>query len=552
MKNLKYIFFLIFIIGTTIISSCSDDDDSLGTADRLFRPIVSESSVGGTWIRINWSRYTGVKSFKLEISTDSFATVDSITVDTISYTFENLNYSTVYQIRLKCIGETQESNYYVCKDYETSKLATDLTSPKSSDELDTQIKVNWNSDCDYDSLVVYKEKKYLASAHIGSYPITATDFKNGYKIFKNLDTNTLYYVIAYKNGAYVGENKYTTCAPQIFSGYICDLRNLDDEDSYTALNQTLADSIYNLATIAGYEKVTFILSGGTHYQLSGFLFNMSTTIVTGLSFSGTATLDVSGNFDVAADATIGTICLKNINLSDHTSKPKSASNFGGTYVFNLSNSGVSIDSLNLESCNIQYKRGLIRMKSQQTIKNVVVNDCIIDSIGNYGLVNNANDKARIEDITVTNSTISNCEKMFTCGKALGINSISIANCTFCYAPDKSGNYILDYSGNSLTAITIKNSIFGPGKTLSGDIVSVNGFRCNSGYQMTADKSYCTSDLSWTNTEVTINGSAVSGPLDLETLSSPASSVFTDPDNGDFTVNDATLKEQSIGDPRWLE
>ena len=165
MKNIfkyKTLFFAILLC-VGLLSGCKDDE-SLGNADRLFRPIMHDGSYGGTWIKLNWDRYTGAKKYELELSVDSFKTVLATgKTDSISYTFTNLNFDTKYQVRLRSIGDitltsgdTIKSAYYVTPDVTTLDYPTKLITPTVLDVIDNSIRVKWDI-----STSVYTQIKVL-------------------------------------------------------------------------------------------------------------------------------------------------------------------------------------------------------------------------------------------------------------------------------------------------------------------------------------------------------------------------------------------------------
>lgn len=150
------------VLFTALLSAgmlCSCDDDTLGQADRLFRPVIGEETIGGTWIKLKWDRYEGANEFELELSTDSFANILQTHVTTLNtFTFEELEYDTKYNIRIKSLGNNIASEYYVHKDLTTNDFPTQLTTLTSSDVVDVAVRVQWNvTDNPYTSLSVFKK-----------------------------------------------------------------------------------------------------------------------------------------------------------------------------------------------------------------------------------------------------------------------------------------------------------------------------------------------------------------------------------------------------------
>ncbi len=544
MKNIfkyKTLFFAILLC-VGLLSGCKDDE-SLGNADRLFRPIMHDGSYGGTWIKLNWDRYTGAKKYELELSVDSFKTVLATgKTDSISYTFTNLNFDTKYQVRLRSIGDitltsgdTIKSAYYVTPDVTTLDYPTKLITPTVLDVIDNSIRVKWDI-----STSVYTQIKVLLdkATEYKTVTLTAADNLAGTKIIGGLQPQTSYIVKIYQGDAYMGKKTFTTASSQVFTGDVVDLRNFTDDQSKNIITQSFVDSI----STAHPDGLNLVLSGGTTYNIGTILVPVNINFITGLSFKGKAIMAIDGNFATPPAKTVGTLRFEKIFFTEGATKLKTAGNFGGTYLFNFNQTGAILDKMILENCDIKYKRGAIRMQTTATINQISINNCLFDSIGDYGIVNNANDASYIKDIIVKNSTVAHAAKLFTCGKKLGINSLTIENLTSCYSPTSTANYFLDYNTNTVPGgISIKNSLFG---AASG--VSTNGMR-SSCSNISITNCFRTSDLVWT---LGADGVTQTAPInDFADFGKTTVQIFTDPTKSNFKVSDAKLVNK-IGDPRW--
>jgi len=526
------------IIFTLIYSGCKEDDD-LGMADRLFRPIISDTSYGGTWIRLVWDKYASANSYQLQLSTDTFQTILSeVETDTTFYRFDNLEYDTDYFIRIKSIGETLESDYFENDIIRTSDYPTKLENITSSDVIDTQVKVKW-TDVSYDSLVVM-------SADTVFKTVVLTEANNTDKqvIIKALTAESDYIVKAFLDGGYQGKKSFSTIAPQVFDGDVLDLRGYSDEESYSMLNQTFFDQL----AIDYPGGVTIVLSGGTKYELSGGIGITSPfSLVTGYTVNGKAIIEVNGNFDLPASATVGNVYFESLAFTDHPNKPKTTdSNYGGTYVMNISGSGSSLDSLLFEDCDIRYKRGVLRIKTGATVKAISFNNCFIDSISGYGVVNLDNSGVITNSISLTNSTISHTYLIVRADKASNpLQSFVASNLTIYKSGGTTGTYLFDLKNHPLTEKgEISNCIFGPGAA-----ETLNGYRSASS-TIKIQNNYRTSDCIWTY-NVDANGVPTGdvAPIESTQLTETAAEIFGDVNDNDYTVTDSRLKDK-IGDSRW--
>ena len=554
MKNINFkTLFLLLVLSTGLFVSCQDDAFLAGP-NRLFRPIIQSPTAYQTSIQLVWAKYKGAKSYELNLSVDSFKTMlkDDRT-DSTTHTFTGLNYDTKYQIRIRAIGDsilangdTIKSQYFVVQDVTTLDYPTKLISPTSSDIIDNSVRLFWNqSSAVYTRIDICLNKD---SAAVGSVSLTDADNLAGVKIVKGLQPSTTYYLKIYQGDAYMGKKIVKTAAAQVFTGDVVDLRGYSDAQALTILHQTFVDTL----GINHPNGLNLILSGGTTYTIPTLLLPVSMNIVTGLSFNGKAIMAVNGGFAISPAITVDQVRFEKVFFAggNTSGKTKTDGNYGGTYLFNLNQSAGNLNKLILEGCDIKYKRGVVRMQTTATIGNISMNNCLCDSIGGYGVINNGNAASRINDIVVSNSTFAHCDKLFVGGQTLGINSITISNITTYCAPATSF-YFLDYNTNLVPGgITITNSVFGPGFTGSTiatiALASVNGIR-SSATNVTVSNCYNTNDLTWAVNAVTLL--PVAPITSFTNLGSPSTSIFGNVATGNYTVTDTRL-DKVIGDPRW--
>jgi len=392
------------------------------------------------------------------------------------------------------------------------------------------------------------------SAAIASVNLTSTDNLAGVKIVKGLLPATTYYLKIYQGDAYMGKKVVKTAAAQVFTGDVVDLRGYTDAQAQNLLHQTFIDTL----GINHPNGLNLILSGGTSYTIPALLLPVSMNIVTGLSFNGKAIMAVNGGFGVSPNVNLDQIRFEKVFFTQGTiaGKSKTDNYYGGTYLFNLNQAAGNVNKFTLESCDIKYKRGVIRMQAAATIATVTMNNCLCDSISGYGVINNANAASRINDIVVSNSTFAHADKLFVCGQTLGINSISISNITTYCTPVASG-YFLDYNGNLVPGgVSIKNSVFGPGFTAPSTSTpyivgsAVNGMRFSTVTppNVTVTGCYKTSDLTWAINATTLLPNA---PItDFVDLGATSATIYGNPAAGNYTVKDATRLVKKAGDPRW--
>ncbi|HEY6915021.1 MAG TPA: DUF5123 domain-containing protein [Paludibacter sp.] len=560
MKRILNIKILVIFTALLSMAFTSCKDDMLLGPDRLFRPILTATK-GMTWIQVTWDRYSDDKMYHLEISTDSFKTVLRInTTDSTQFTYTNLDFDTDYQIRIYSTGDKVLSNNDTIRSrYFTTEVTTDdfptyLISPTSADAVDNSIRVKWSkSNLVYTRINVMLNKDSVYK----SVALTAADNEAGVKIISGLQPGTSYIVKIFTGdteGDYKGKKTFKTAASQVLNGVVVDLRNYPDEQALNILTQAYIDSIATAHPALGDSVVNIVLGGGTKYILPTINIPFSANIVTGLSFSGKAIMAVNGSFGVKPATTVASLKVDKIFFSEGTTtgKTKLDGNFGGTYLFNFNQADGNLKKLSIDNCDIKYKRGAVRLQTTMSLDSLVIDNCVFDSIGGYGIVNNANDGSYIGDIVMTNSTVAHAEKLFVCGKAKGINSLNISRLTTCYAPGYltagpvTTNYFFDYNTNTIPGgITVQNSLFG---ACAG--ASTYGIRTGANTATAFLNCYRTSDLVWTTDLVS---GAAKYPIEaLSDFGKSSIDIFENPKASNFKLNSNTASGliKTIGDPRW--
>ena len=534
------------------------------TAPRLFRPILSDDNIVAgldadtvPYIKVTWNKYTDANQYVVKaVAADGTDSV-IITTDSTGCTFNNLGYDKEYNIKIHSVNTVSglQSKDYVATTM-TSDFPTVLNTFTSSNIIDTQVRVTWNTDgADFDSLRIYKQSNDSLCKKV---LVTSSELAAGQKIIRGLNSKTSYRVEAYHGTAYKGKKLFSTVASENYEGAVVDLRGLTDDESYkffststTSLYANAIDSIVQL--YYPNQDVTFVLQGGTTYRLPTLVLPATTgkiKFVTGLSLNGEANFAVSGSFNANANATIGGVEFSKIFFTDAPleSKIKTQANYGGTYLFNFNAAGSDIKSISISNCIIKYKRGICRIQAATAIDTFKIDNCIVDSIGGYGITNADNAGASIRNITATNCTFSSCEKTFVGTKqsANPINQIDIENCTFvyCIADTKP---IFDYKGCTVATFILKNCLFGSAGKFPGDVIATGITGWSGTVAPTASDCYFTSDYLWT---LGTDGVTPTAQIPGTSLSTNTAGTFTSPTTSNFKIISADILKKNIGDPRW--
>lgn len=536
------------LLGAGALVSCQQEK-VLPEPDALFRPIPNNPEYGGDWIEVSWDKYEGADYFELQI-VGKDGLNETVQTDTTFYRFEGLNYDTSYDIMLRSLSRSTglTSRFYQLATVTTNDFPTRLN-PVTA--IDNTARVSWTDET-ITRLVFFSyeldEDGERIETEYSEFAVPAgTDLAE----VTDLLPGTSYVVYAYDGETYKGKKLFKTAAAEEYSGVVVDLRKVSGDEAYGIFTQ---DYVNGFIDANPDQDITFVLAGGTHYELATVNINATAgtvSIVTGLSFEGKATFEVSGNFAVNEGCAVNRILIKDVLFTEHPNKTKESSNFGGCYLFNFNKANASLQTLELVNCDIRYKRGVCRSQTTATIENYIIDGCTFDYIGGYGISNADNAAAYIRNIDVKNSTFGHCEKLFVSSKPTEKEvNINVENCTFIWMLGTS-TLILDMNTMNLNA-SFKNCIFGPGGNKSV-VSTINTYRAADGSSVSTDGCYGTTDLAWT---MNAEGTAPNCPaFDLKSTGADAAGTFSKAviDYAAFEEMDLKViaKDVKAGDPRWL-
>lgn len=515
--------FVVVLAAISFLVACNKNND-LTDPTRLFRPVLKEQLMSeGNWVAASWQAIKGAQSYTIQLSRDTFKTVDAtVSVDTSTVRFENLKWNQLYQVQVRANAKDTvlNSKMSFLGAVKTPKFPTILNTPTSNDATDEAIRVSWvNSGAAVTSIKVLKLSD---SSLVKEVAITSQDIARGNKVITGLAAATTYVVYLYSGTTVRGWDNYTTKAA--LAGNIVDLRGITDRPS------VLADTLPVIPAGS-----TVILKRGQTYVISSSInLNKAVTIMGGtdLSVPDQAIINLPANFNIAAGSNIEYVDFKDVYLQGTDAASK--------YVFNVNNA-CTVGRISFESCKAEFFRGVVRLQNQAiTVSDFTVNNSIIDSIGGYGVLTVDGTNCKANNITLTNSTVYKAEVIIVSRN--NANTVTIENCTFNEAP-RAGNYLINFStsgtNNVTSGIKIANNIFGIGKSNAG-ATAVRGVQVGSG-SVDASNNYSTADYSATSNQIP----------NLNSYSRKSTELFQDPANGNFKIVDNGYPGRSnTGDPRW--
>ena len=210
---------------------------------------------------------------------------------------------------------------------------------------------------------------------------------------------------------------------------------------------------------------------------------------------------------------------------------------GGCQYFINQSKPATVGELSLKGIEINgMERSLIRTQGTEAIKidNIIVDNCVMTDMSNangYSVFYFGTNTTTIGKLDIKNSTFNKSQRSFIeSSRAPVANGIFISDCTF-YNNVASGRYFMDANGQS-TNLTMTNVILG--KTF--DAATSRGARTAGA--MTFTNCLRTSDCVYGSNNI----------ADLPAGEQSSADIFTDPDNGDFTLKIDT----KVGDPRWYK
>jgi hypothetical protein len=511
---------VIVVISFGLFISCKKKEVMEPT--RLFRPVIAgELAVDSNTIVASWQKIAGATAYEFQLSRDTFLTVDlSLPLDTNVAVVKKLLFNQLYQLRVRAIASdtTLNSRWFDLGAIKT--LSSILKVPGVDDITYNSVRVRWTSKGA--AVTAIKIIKTSDSSVVSEAPLTTADIMSEYKVVSGLQASTGYTIFLYSGKDERGYVDFTTKAP--FSGTVIDLSAISGRPG------VLADTLPAIPSGS-----TVLLKRGEVYNIASTIsINKSLVIMSAPDLLNTtqAKLFFTSNFDFADGATIDSIEFNDLYLVSDS--------YSGRYVFNTSKSA-NVGKIKFMNSRVEIFRGMVRLKEGAALINdFIINNCIIDSIGNYFVLNINTASSKINNISIINSTIYKVEGVIASSQSS--SSVLITDCTFSEAPlGNSKNHYIDYNANTITdGITVNNCIFGIGKS-SGGATTVKDVRAADGTVIGAGNNYRTSDHTTAGNDFP----------NITTYTRPASELWQDPASGNFKIADNGFPgRNSTGDPRW--
>lgn len=520
MKNLIKILGLVFSLSILIISSCSDDIDPVNTelnTERAFAPVNLTARIRNqTTIELDWTVRETVQQYTVEFYEDSLEFNEAIrTVTVLPDSLplrEKFFGDTRYSIRVKSISSDPDVAESTYAETTIRTEAENIFLPfEPYDVLWDEITVRFPENSEVTRLVINPGGVERS--------ISAAEATAGAVTISELTGLTDYSITLYNNNSPRGLNEVTTLVDP-------------SSPNVTLLNP--GDDIVG-AVAAAAAGSTVLLNPGDYASGLGTI-----TVNKEITIRGQYPYDRPVIYN-GLELVSGALNTQLIDLEMDGSLDEVST------VIDLDEDGVMYGPVSIVGCDIHdYGRQLIYGNAEATLESFSVDNSVITNFvaGGGDFIDFRS--SHVGQISLTNSTFNNtpADRSFirmdaaSAYSETGLTStVVIDHCTI-YSCVSGSNRLL-YVRFLDNDLTVSNTLIAETEsffTRDGDtspIAMINnnyfnapgfhtpGYRSESGFQF--DQSGLTENPG-----------------------------FANPETGDFTVSNQTLKDNQVGDPRWLE
>lgn len=542
MNNINKIAALACIALMGGMSACTDgnDWDADGSYAGTFRPTslsCEQTGKGETTVMFTFGSVPGATSYQIEASTDTI-TAEEVNPDNIvaevtksPATVDGFKMETTYWTRIRAISPSGNSKWIAAKKFTTE--AINVINSDLTETTMTSVTVRWTGGTALTKATVEKQEELVREIEPTEEQKAAGEMK-----ITELQPATIYTIKLWN-----GENRVGMVSVITQSGGPTGDYNITFDPAST-MGEQLADVAAKAAEDGNDEyTVTVIIPAGVEAMIADKPAEESTDEASALTLPAGMSVTFYGERGNAMD--VVTI-YKSLNLDGRHSvvKFQNLTVTGAGYLLNQSNV-CAVDSLIIEDCKVSGFTGNTFIRTQggkyeatNAIGCLKLANSTFDNCGKgYGFIHV--DGTIINNIDIDGCTFSN---ICTTGKCFfmqskyvqGIESMRIKNSTF-YNYCGNAQYFIDFKDKSVGPETfeLSNCIFG--KTADETT--------NKNVRGTCDVDDHTSNCKLLSDCFKV----IKGADKLEDKSS--ADIFTDPDNGDFTLKTGCGIEK-CGDPRW--
>ena len=551
METKKINTYMLVLFSSLLLLFACKEEDELFPETRLFRPVLAEDlRADGNSIIVNLGKLKRAVSYTIEVSRDSFETIDYtlqadtnyVVIDDALLAGDPLFWNTLYQVRATAHAADPQYDSKVSDlgSVRTERFPSILNLPATYDVTDVAARVSWTvAGALVTQIKVFSSTDLKLLTPLMEFDVSSADQAAGESVVNGLDPSTSYQIAIYSSGTLRGWADYRTLAPDIDPSApgVIDIRA--HEDPAAVAN----------AVAAAADGSIILVKRGMTYDLPQDDLNKSITIRAAYGFGPQkAKLYTTGNWNIANGANIDHIRFIDLELRGE--------DFGGDYIFNPQRDNVFVGEVLFENCEIGTVRGIMRIRNTIEIDNFKIINCVVDSLGGYGILTTDTNPsspmtAHVNNIVLQNSTFNKVQAGITSRN--NSQSILIDGCTFSnFITGGSGNYIFRYRGGSgnndvINGIAIRNSIFGPGWDAAGTMTyAIRGKDGLPNTNIEVVNTYSTAEFSFQA------GFEIPG-FPIGNYGGSQTHLWVDPFGNNFNFKDGSFSGRfDSGDPRWRE
>ncbi len=493
---------------------CDDDIDPLVEeldVDRVFSPIGLEARIRNmTTIELTWDLRDDAAQYVVEFSEDSLAFNSIIRTVTVmpdelplQETFDG---QTRYSARVKGVsGEGLSDSKWSAVTIMTD--AENIFLPIQDGDIDAlEATLRWQANSDVTHFVIIPGNTQRE--------ITDGEKEDGVATLTGLTGDTDYTVRLYRDTRQRGSVSFKTLID------VGDATRVYPEDD---LNAVIA---------AAAEGEVLVLYPGDYTVYTGNIVIDKSITIRGLYPYDKPKVHVQFSLENAAQD----VAIMDLDMDGDATL---------TDVFRYSTADVEYGTLIISGCNIHnFDRSLIGGNVLSKVASVSIDDCVLTDI-----VTNGGDlidfrTTHVTDVSITNSTFDNCAagrdfvRIDNAGfTGTGLNSnVLIDHCTL-YGVSNTLDRIL-YVRFATNTLTVRNTI----------IAGTDGYYTN---QASSSQPTCLNNNYFNATGFYTPDYVANAKIDVSGTHTILNPGFTDAANGNFTVSNETLIDNTVGDPRWL-
>lgn len=542
MNNINKIAALACIALMGGMSACTDgnDWDADGSYAGTFRPTslsCEQTGKGETTVMFTFGSVPGATSYQIEAATDTI-TADEVNPDNIvaevtksPATVDGFKMETTYWTRIRAISPSGNSKWIAAKKFTTE--AINVINSDLTETTMTSVTVRWTGGTALTKATIEKQEELVREIEPTEEQKAAGEMK-----ITELQPATIYTIKLWN-----GENRVGMVSVITQSGGPTGDYNITFDPAST-MGEQLADVAAKAAEDGNDEyTVTVIIPAGVEAMIADKPAEESTDEASALTLPAGMSVTFYGERGNAMDKVT---IYKSVNLDGRHAMVKfqNLTVTGTGYLVNQS-AVCSVDSFVVQDCKVSGFVGNTFFRSQggtydatNTVKALVLKNSIFSNCGKgYGFIqldgtfvnNLLVDGCTFSDICVTGKCFFMMSKYVQASESLIIRNSTFYN--FC----GSGQYLIDFKdkANGPATFELTNVLFG--KT-ADDVTNKN-------VRGTCDVADYTSNCKLLSDCFKV----IKGADKLEDKSS--ADIFTDPDNGDFTLKTGCGIEK-CGDPRW--